>query len=169
MEMNTLTEWRVRGATPDDLDALVCLEETCFSEPWSRKSFEAELTGNQFSRLLVVSHPDSELLGDVVGYICVWVVFEEVRFLNLAVHPEFRRKGMAKHLIMEAIQLGIHEGCYRGLLEVRASNQSARILYQYFNFKEYATRKSYYTNPTEDAILMISEPISQSVANLKVG
>ena len=110
MGTDTLTKWRARGATPDDLDALVCLEETCFSEPWSRKSFEAELTGNQFSRLLVVLHPDSVLLGDVVGYICVWVVFEEVRFLNLAVHPEFRRKGIAKHLIMEAIQLGIHKG-----------------------------------------------------------
>jgi len=165
MGTNTLARWQMRRGTLDDLDALVCLEKACFSDPWSRKSFEAELAGNQFSRLFVVLHPDGGLRGGVVGYICVWVVFEEVRFLNLAVHPEYRRKGMAKQLITESIQLGIHEGCCRGMLEVRSSNQPAKILYECFNFKEYATRKSYYTNPTEDAILMVLEPIFQPVSN----
>ncbi len=67
MGTNTLARWQMRRGTLDDLDALVCLEEACFSDPWSRKSFEAELAGNQFSRLFVVLHPDGGLRGGVVG------------------------------------------------------------------------------------------------------
>ena len=95
------------------------------------------------------------------------MIFEEIRFLNLAVHPQFRRQGLAKKLILQALRIGIDQGCCRGMLEVRHSNYPARKLYESFNFKEYATRNSYYTNPTEDAILMILEPISKSVSDTK--
>jgi ribosomal-protein-alanine N-acetyltransferase len=91
------------------------------------------------------------------------MVFEEIRFLNFAVHPEFRRMGLARQLISQAITIGIEEGCCRGMLEVRASNQAARNLYESFHFQSYATRKSYYTNPTEDAILMTLEPLVLSI------
>jgi len=151
--------WTIRAATLEDLEELVVLEESCFSEPWSRKSFEAELTGNQFSRLLMMSHPDRGHEVPAIGYICVWMIFEELRILNLAIHPEFRRRGLASQLVEEAIRLGMEEGCCRGMLEVRASNVAARKLYEHFNFKQYAIRKSYYTNPTEDAILMTLEPL----------
>jgi [ribosomal protein S18]-alanine N-acetyltransferase len=153
----------IRSATVADLEDLVNLEERCFSVPWSKKSFEAELNGNQFSRILVV--PGSMKASDIplLAYICVWVIFEEIRFLNLAVHPQFRRQGLAKRLILEALRIGIDQGCCRGMLEVRHSNQMAKRLYESLFFKEYAIRNSYYTNPTEDAILMMLEPISQAI------
>jgi ribosomal-protein-alanine N-acetyltransferase len=149
----------IRSATVADLDGLVNLEEVCFTVPWSRKSFEAELHGNQFSQILVIPDPMGSPGISLLAYICVWVIFEEIRFLNLAVHPQFRGQGLAKQLILRALHMGIAQGCCRGMLEVRHSNQTARKLYESFNFKEYATRNSYYTNPTEDAILMILEPI----------
>jgi ribosomal-protein-alanine N-acetyltransferase len=152
--------WTIQGATFGNLDELVALEEACFSVPWSRKSFEAELEGNQFSRVLMIPHPEYGRKVQVIAYICVWMIFEEIRFLNLAVHPEFRRQGLASHLIREALRLGAEAGCCRGMLEVREANASARKLYESFNFRAYATRKSYYTNPTEDAILMILEPFA---------
>ncbi len=153
----------IRVAGPQDVDALVRLEEACFSVPWSRKSFEAELTGNPFSRLLVVPHPDgNDSSFPLIAYLAFWLVFDELRFLNLAVDEVFRRKGLAKTLISQAIQLGLENGCKRGLLEVRASNQVAQNLYQSFQFKEYARRKFYYTNPAEDAILMSLESLPSS-------
>ena len=108
--------WNIQMATVENLDVLVALEVACFSVPWSKKSFEAELEGNQFSRILMVPHPEYGLEVQAIGYICVWMVFEEIRFLNLAIHPEFRRRGMATQLIGEAIRLGREEGCSRGML-----------------------------------------------------
>ena len=154
----------IRVAGPKDVDALVKLEEACFTTPWSRKNFEAELSGNPFSRLFVVSNPQgSESRFPLIAYSCCWVVFEELRFLNVAVSDDFRRQGLAKTLIFQSIQEGLQAGCQRGLLEVRASNHSAKNLYQSFRFTEYARRKSYYTNPDEDAILMVAEPLRSSM------
>jgi ribosomal-protein-alanine N-acetyltransferase len=149
----------IQEATRGNLDELVALDEICFSVPWSRKSFEAELTGNQFSRVLMIPHREYGRKVQAIAYICVWIIFEEIRFLNLAVHPEFRRQGFARQLIGEALRLGAKASCCRGMLEVRETNHAAIKLYQCFQFQSYATRKSYYTNPTEDAILMILEPL----------
>lgn len=163
MTVHASNHWDIRMATLENLDELAALEMACFSVPWSKKSFEAELKGNQFSRILMVPHSEYGLEVQVIGYICVWMVFEEIRFLNLAIHPEFRRRGLATQLIGEAIRLGREEGCCRGMLEVRESNHAAKKLYESFNFQAYATRKSYYTNPTEDAILMILEPLARHI------
>jgi len=167
-EVNSMTvhdsnHWNIRMATLENLDVLAALEVACFSVPWSKKSFEAELKGNQFSQILMIPHSEYGLEVQAIGYICVWMVFEEIRFLNLAIHPEFRRRGLATQLIGEAIRLGREEGCCRGMLEVRESNHAAKNLYESFNFQAYATRKSYYTNPTEDAILMILEPLARHI------
>ena len=160
--MNILSnnQWAIQVATLENLDELVALEKACFSEPWSRKSFEAELEGNQFSRILIIPHSEGGRKIQVIAYICMWIVFEEVRFLNLAVRLEFRRQGLAKWLICEGLRLGMAADCCRGMLEVRETNRAARNLYESFHFQPYATRKSYYTNPTEDAILMVLEPLT---------
>lgn len=159
MTVHASKNWNIQVATLENLDALVALEEACFSVPWSRKSFEAELEGNQFSRVLIVPHSEYGHKIQVLGYICTWIVFEEIRFLNLAVHQEFRRLGLATQLISQALHIGIEEGCCRGMLEVRASNQAAKKLYESVNFQGYATRKAYYTRPAEDGILMTLEPL----------
>ena len=153
-------EFSINRAIIKDVESLLFVERACFSAPWSLKHFEAELEGNQFSHIYVVPHTqpgaDSPTL---IGYICAWIIFEEVRFLNVAVMPEFRRRGIAHRLIVEILELAIQEKCCRGMLEVRESNDAAIKLYKSLNFKEYAKRKSYYTNPTEDAILMSLEPV----------
>lgn len=157
----------IRLATLADLDALVSLEQACFAVPWSRKSFEAELHGNSFSQILVIPGPGQQPELPLLAYICVWVIFEEIRFLNLAVHPQFRGQGLAKQLTLQALCIGSAQGCCRGMLEVRDSNQVARKLYESFKFKEYGRRNSYYTNPSEDAILMILEPIFKPISDKK--
>ncbi len=152
--------WSIQKATLGNLEELVNLEQACFSMPWSRKSFEAELGGNQFSHVLMVLDSGQEQKIHAIAYLCMWIIFEEIRFLNVAVHPDFRRQGLAKELIGHALDLGKEASCCRGMLEVRETNHSARNLYESFQFQAHAIRKSYYTNPTEDAILMTLEPLA---------
>ncbi len=157
----TGVEFLMHAATSEDLDGLLTIENACFNAPWTRKHFEAELEGNRFSHIVAVPHPHPEADSpSLIAYICAWIIFEEVRFLNLAVLPDFRRRGIAQGLIGEMLRRADQENCQRGLLEVRESNSSALNLYKSLNFKEYARRRAYYTNPSEDAILMRREPIT---------
>lgn len=138
-----------------DLDDVLAIEQESFSEPWTRGMFEAELMGNPFGRFLgAFCHSEMPPAKRLLGYICYWVVFDELRLMNLAVQPDHRRQGIASHLVRHAVEEGITQGTTRALLEVRAGNRLAQKLYETLGFQQYGRRRSYYTNPDEDAILM---------------
>ena len=147
-------------ATLADLDGLVHIEEQSFSAPWSRKMFEAELTGNPFAQLWTAWSPGHLGGPDLIGYVCFWVVFEELRLMNLAVISSWRRRGAGRELVRRVLAWGRDNGARRALLEVRASNIAAMQLYQQAGFRVLGRRERYYTNPIEDAVLMGLEPIS---------
>lgn len=143
------------------VDELARLEKACFSAPWTRKMMEAELTGNPFARFLVARDP----AGRLVAYHCFWIVFEELRLMNLAVSESMRRQGIARTLVSEALRMGQAEAATRAVLEVRASNQAAQALYRQFGFVPVSTRPKYYAHPVEDAVLMTMDPlVSQATA-----
>lgn len=153
----------LQSASESDLDEILAIERLSFSAPWSRKMFEIELTDNQFGSLLIVRRIRSDSShSELVGYICFWVVFEELRFMNLAVAPHTRRQGIGRELVQSTLQSGLEQGATRALLEVRASNVDALVFYERIGFRQYAVRAAYYTNPSEDAILMILDPIAVS-------
>jgi len=116
---------------------------------------EAELTGNQFARFLVAR----DAVGTIVAYHCFWIVFEELRLMNLAVSESMRRRGIGRALVSEALQMGLDQAATRAVLEVRASNQAARSLYGQMGFIEVSIRPRYYNHPIEDAVLMQMEPL----------
>lgn len=152
-------------ATSADVPDLLRLEEACFSAPWTSKMFEAELTGNQFARFLVARQRDPETATlRTVGYLCFWIVFEEIRLMNLAVIESVRRRGLATQFVTRALQMGKEQGAMRAVLEVRASNHPAVVLYEKLGFRRVATRAKYYTNPIEDAVLMEREPIDMALS-----
>jgi ribosomal-protein-alanine N-acetyltransferase len=142
-------------ASGERLDEILHLEQACFSAPWTRKMIQAELTGNPFAHFFVAL----DATGAMVGYHCFWIVFEELRLMNLAVSESMRRNGIARALVTEALQKGLDQAATRAVLEVRASNQAARTLYQRMGFTTVGTRPQYYSNPVEDAILMHMEPL----------
>jgi ribosomal-protein-alanine N-acetyltransferase len=169
--------FRVVPSTPADLDRVLAIEEQSFSAPWSRKMFEAELTGNPFGHLwgawvrdarnnehqVCARRRDGEPAGGLsetlIGYICFWVVFDEFRLMTLAIESAWRRRGIARGLMCEALTWASTAGARRALLEVRASNHAAIQLYEQAGFRSIAVREQYYTNPIENALIMAMEPI----------
>jgi len=163
------SEWGIVPATTDMLAEILEIEEACFSAPWTRKMFEAELTGNQFAYCLVAM--TQEVLPphrNIVGYHCFWIVFEELRLMNLAVRESMRRQGVGWSLAREAINCGMRQGATRAVLEVRASNEVAQSLYRMMGFVPIGIRRQYYSNPVEDAVLMEMVPLILPAKPLQV-
>jgi ribosomal-protein-alanine N-acetyltransferase len=158
MEHEATSGLLVRPATPDNLDRILQIEQESFTAPWSRKAFEVELSGNPFGRFYV-AQVEAEEKKSVVGYVCVWIVFEELRLMNLAVAPPARRRGIGRELLEHALRVGLVQGARRALLEVRASNATALALYERAGFVPKACRARYYSKPVEDAVLMEMDPL----------
>ncbi len=138
--------------TFDDLGDVLGIEKLSFPSPWPRSQFEKEIK-NQFSNKFVakIAHDGGKT---VVAYIIFWVVADEAHILNIAVHPDFRRQGIAKSLLVFALDR-IEEMDGRGIfLEVRRSNIAAQMLYKKFGFREIGVRKGYYGDNGEDAVVM---------------
>ncbi|MBE6986307.1 MAG: ribosomal-protein-alanine N-acetyltransferase [Ruminococcaceae bacterium] len=127
------------------------LEKLCFSDPWSENSIASELE-NPLALWLV-----AEKNGAVVGYVGSQTVMDETDMMNIAVHPDHRRQGIAEALIEALIAVLKRKGSYCLTLEVRASNENARRLYEKLGFCQAGIRKNYYRNPREDAIILRKE------------
>lgn len=138
----------IREMCEQDIIAVLSLELSSFTIPWSRSSFYEELN-NPRSILKV-----AELNRNVIGYICISHVLDEGHVLNLAVHPLYRRMGIASVLIEDSLAVLRELGCKKVWLEVRASNVTALAMYRKLDFQQIGRRKDYYRTPREDAIVM---------------
>ena len=93
----------------------------------------------------------------VAGYVGSQTVMDETDMMNIAVHPDFRRQGVARALILALIGELKKRGSRCLTLEVRASNDPARALYESLGFAHVGTRRNYYQNPKEDALILRKE------------
>lgn len=143
---------RVREATNHDLPRILEIERLCFSQPWTPESFRRELL-LPFSRIVVAVENGLSNEGEPTGFLCRWLVADECHILNVAVHPDFRRHGIATVLMLEAIDEAKAKQSQFITLEVRRSNLAARRLYRKLDFEEQRLRRNYY-GPGEDAIVM---------------
>jgi ribosomal-protein-alanine N-acetyltransferase len=117
-----------------DVPAVLKIEWMSFSMPWSGASFYQEI------------HKP---------YALSKIVLDECHILNLAIHPEFRGRGIATTLMEDILREAIAKGCRSFYLEVRVSNEGARMFYEHMGFSIAGLRKKYYTSPIEDAIIMV--------------
>jgi ribosomal-protein-alanine N-acetyltransferase len=136
----------------NDIPAILEIEQISFSTPWSGQSFLNEIY-NKYALSKVVVFEEN-----IIGYICANYLLHESHILNLAVHPDFRRQGVATTLMHEAIRESKKSGCVFMYLKVRVSNAGAQKFYELFGFKVENIRKKYYGNPDEDALLMMGRP-----------
>ena len=131
--------------------AVAELEKTCFSDPWSENSVASELE-NPLSLWLIAEED-----GAVCGYVGSQTVLDETDMMNIAVHPDCRRKGIAAALITELVSRLKARGSRVLRLEVRESNFSAIALYEALGFTQLGLRKNYYRNPKENALILGKE------------
>lgn len=134
---------------PEHLAQVAEIEEESFTTPWSREAFDYELTQNDFAIYLVVLNG-----GQVAGYAGLWLILDEAHVTNVAVHADFRGRGLGMILMLELMRRAALAGAARMTLEVRASNHTARRLYERLGFKERGRRRGYYTDTNEDALIM---------------
>ena len=139
---------RVTEMRASHLDALAAIERACFAEPWSADALREELGRGIFLT--------AEADGAAVGYVGCQTVLDEGYITNVAVSPDFRRRGAARALLAQELSFVT--------LEVRASNDAAIALYTGAGYVPVGRRKNFYRAPVEDAVLMtlfLREPEGQ--------
>jgi ribosomal-protein-alanine N-acetyltransferase len=140
-----------------DLEAVLRIERASFRTPWSHQAFLHELERNRVAGLWVAR---GERFGEaggaaaVVGYLCLWVVADEVHVTNLAVDPAWRGQGIGRFLLGTLLAHHHAQGARRAFLEVRPDNVEARRLYKGLGFQEIGRRRGYYVDTGEDALLL---------------
>ncbi|MBR6268723.1 MAG: ribosomal protein S18-alanine N-acetyltransferase [Selenomonadaceae bacterium] len=137
-----------REMVPEDASDVALVEEACFSMPWSRESFWQEAS-NENTYYLLALWDDK-----IVGYAGAWIVAGEAQITNVAVHPDYRKRGIATEMMSRMIQHVKSIGVTAMTLEVRPSNTAALTLYEKFGLKSVGRRKGYYQDNGEDAIIM---------------
>lgn len=133
-------------ATLDNASEIAAIEKTCFSTPWSQNAITESMNAGTCFYAARVNNA-------VVGYMGISKIAGEGYVTNVAVLPEYRRKGIGKKLMQYAIENSKNELEFISL-EVRVSNHAAISLYESFGFENVGTRKRFYTNPQEDALIM---------------
>ncbi|MBY6275149.1 ribosomal protein S18-alanine N-acetyltransferase [Symbiobacterium thermophilum] len=148
-------EIAVHPMTLADLDQVMEVERLSYLTPWSRQAFESELL-QRYTVYLVARAGER-----VVGFAGMHVLWEMAHVTNVAVHPEFRGRGIGERLMRELIRIAYRRGAVRMTLEVRVGNFPAQALYRKLGFvtEPGAVRKGYYTDTGEDAIIMWKEPL----------
>lgn len=141
----------------EDLDAVVDIEQQSFTAPWSRSAFLSELENTREARLLVARVGAGH--GTVVGYIAYRRALDEMHVVLIAVHPAWRRRGIARALLCEAMEQARQIACSKATLEVRVSNTAAQQLYYRLGFAPVGVRPRYYTRPLEDALILWRDPL----------
>lgn len=137
-----------------DLEAVLEIERHAYRTPWPAQLFLEDLAREW-------AHIDLARLREdparAVAYCNYWVVHDEVHLLNLATHPDFRRRGVAARLMRHLLEVARTRDCRYITLEVRRSNTPAQALYRAHGFEAVGVRRRYYADDGEDAIVMTLE------------
>jgi ribosomal-protein-alanine N-acetyltransferase len=161
--MVAVTDIVIRTMTMDDLDSVLEIDQLSFPQPWPESSYRFELTANRASILLV-----AEIDGRLVGYVGCWLLVDEVHISTLAVHPDFRQRGIARRLLKSVLGQAARGGAELATLEVRTSNYAAIELYENLGFEISGRRPRYYRDNQEDAHIMTLNELPGSLRRMEV-
>lgn len=140
--------WALVDMVPSDLPEVVAIERASFPNPWTGPLFLQELQVG-FSRTVVARGDD----GAIAGYVCRWLVADEIHVLNVAVAPHARGRGLGAALVRHVLDEAATCRVVAVTLEVRRSNTAGRRLYDSFGFEEVGSRPNYYGRG-EDALIL---------------
>ena len=137
-------------AGDDDLTGVLEVERESFTNPWTREMYAWELQNRSLCHIYVVRGDDRA----VIGFCTFWLVFDEMHINNVAIRPEHRGHGIGTTLLQHVFAEAARLGARRATLEVRASNEGARRLYERLGFYTAGRRRNYYSSPVEDALIL---------------
>lgn len=144
--MDTL---KIRPIHPEDIPSVCEVERMSFPSPWDRETFIATIEDRRCISVLGTCQ------GEVAGYCLAMNLTSMVHILNLAVHPSWRGRGVARRLVDEILRKASESGRLCAVLEVRKSNTAARSLYESLGFVQVSTWRGYYSDTNEDASIMV--------------
>jgi len=143
----------LRSLEPRDLDTVEEIERASYPTPWSRSMFAAEL--RKPSSLAIGAYVEA---GALVGYAFISRYVDAWHVMNVAVAPQYRRRGIATTLLERVFEVTAADPRRGYTLEVRMSNTDAIRLYERLGFEHRGIRSGYYTDNREDALIMWREP-----------
>ena len=133
----------------DHVPDVLRIESELFPAPWTEAMFRQEVEEKWLSRSFV-----AVLEERIVGYVIAWFLRGEVHVLNLAVTEAQQRKGIARYMLAHIVTMANEEACHLVTLEVRVSNEPAKMLYLSMGFAPVGIRRRYYHDNNEDALVM---------------
>ncbi|WP_300348617.1 ribosomal protein S18-alanine N-acetyltransferase [Clostridium sp.] len=143
-----MSSYKIELMNSSYVEGVFEVSKLSLKETWNKESIEKELS-NKLAKYLVALDGDN-----VVGFVGMWIVFDEGDITNIAVHPNYRKQGIGNLLMNNLISLCKENKINSLTLEVRESNIKAQNLYKKHEFKEEGLRKNFYDNPKENAIIM---------------
>ena len=155
MSVVNLSEISILPMTKDDIEAVVQIEEEAYGKHhWAKTSFYEEMSNN-----LARYYSAKNKQGELVGYAGTWHIIDEGHITTIAVKKEYLRNHIGETIIQKIIEDCYKENVKYLTLEVRVSNVPAIKLYEKYGFKSLGTRKGYYQDNNEDALIMWTENI----------
>jgi len=156
---------RFYAMSVDDLEQLMEIEAYSFPTPWKRAMYEHDLTRNEHSRFFVIKNCENN---ELAAYIGSWFIVDEAHIGTIATKREYRGLRLAEQLVAYTALQAINEGMAYIILEVRVSNAPAIKLYERMGFERVGLRKGYYSDTSEDAILMTCTQLEALAALLEI-
>ncbi|MBL7684652.1 MAG: ribosomal protein S18-alanine N-acetyltransferase [Deltaproteobacteria bacterium] len=132
----------------EDLDVVLSIAQQSFPQPYSREMFLEEMS-------LDIAHPMVlKIRQKIIGLLDYWIVQDEIHLITIAIDPQYRQKGFGSLLMGHLETVAIEKQIRKIFLDVRKSNESAIQLYEKFGYLRVGSRKKYYTDNDEDALVM---------------
>jgi [ribosomal protein S18]-alanine N-acetyltransferase len=135
-----------------DVASVEAIERASFSAPWPPNAYRTELQTNRLAHYLVI-----RVGPQIVGYAGLWLMVDEAHVTTFAIHPDWRRQRLGERLLIALLDIALDRRAVEATLEVRLSNLAARRLYEKFGFRPVGIRPRYYTDNSEDALIMTTD------------
>ena len=155
LEPEHFQNFNIRRMTSGDIPSVLEIDLLSFPNPWPKNSYEYEINHNPNSRPWIGSIFDGEI-ETICSFAVFWNIVDETHIGTIAVHPDYRNRGLGTGILRELLLISKKEGMVRVLLEVRESNLHAIKMYKKFGFEVDGIRKKYYRDNGENALLLSS-------------
>jgi len=136
-----------------DVRTVMRIESLSFSSSWPTSAFQSELNDNKLAHYFV-GRDAAARDADVVAYGGIWVILDDAHITTIAVHPDWRGCRYGEQMLVHMLHESIARGASWITLEARESNEIAQNLYRKYGFSTIATRRAYYSDNGENAVVM---------------